>query len=58
MSKVKPNVFKGRTKEWNPNDYQGRSRQQVETNEKISGYSILAVVIFLFGYAIYNLIWV
>ena len=35
MSKNKPNILKGRTKEWDNNEWQGRSRRQVEANNQI-----------------------
>jgi hypothetical protein len=40
MSKTKPNIFKSRTKEWNPNEWQGRSKRQVENNYKVNDYVI------------------
>jgi hypothetical protein len=40
MSKTKPNIFKSRTKEWDPNEWQGRSKRQVENNYKVNDYVI------------------
>jgi len=56
MGKIKPDIFKARTKEWDANEWQGRSRRQVENNEKLSGISILILGAFVVGYAIYALI--
>lgn len=57
MSKTKPkhnDIFEGRTKEWDTNEWQGRSQKQVETNEKLSGISILLIILFTIGYVLYN----
>lgn len=43
-------------KDWNPNDWQGRSKKQVETNEKLAGISIIGLVVFVLGTLIYQLI--
>ena len=37
-------------KEWNPNDYQGRSRDQVERNYRV--FALFLVLSWLFGTAI------
>ena len=52
MSKNKPEVFKARTREWNRNDWQGRSKRQVENNEKLSGISWILLLSFLIGYGL------
>ena len=57
MNKLKSkhnDVFKARTKEWDANEWQGRSQKQVETNEKLSGISILLIILFTIGYVLYN----
>jgi hypothetical protein len=42
-------IFEGRTKEWNRNDWQGRSQEQVEGNYKIlDGWAIYTAVTSLF----------
>lgn len=56
MSKNKPEVFKTRTREWDSNEWQGRSKRQVENNEKLSGISWILLLSFLIGYGIYSLI--
>lgn len=43
-------------KNWNPNDWQGRSRKQVESSETLAGISMLAVVVMVVGLIIYNAI--
>jgi uncharacterized membrane protein YidH (DUF202 family) len=30
---------------WNPNDWQGRTREQVERNNKVFGYSVIMSII-------------
>jgi len=47
-------IFEGRTKEWNRNDWQGRSKSQVEGNYKILDWTMASVGIFLLGWAIYT----
>ncbi len=56
MSKTKPDIFKSRTKEWDANEWQGRSKRQVESNEKLSAITIMALGVFVIAYAIYALI--
>ena len=41
------NIFEGRTKEWDNNDWQGRSKKQVEQNYKAIGYGCLGIIIAL-----------
>lgn len=43
-------------KEWNPNDYQGRSQKQVENNNKVFGFSVILIGISLLGLSIYKFI--
>ena len=31
--------------DWNPNDWQGRTREQVERNNKVFGYSVIMSII-------------
>ena len=47
-------VFKGRTKEWDRNQWQGRSRSQVEGNYKILDWTLAGLGIALFAWAIYT----
>jgi uncharacterized membrane protein YidH (DUF202 family) len=56
MAKNTPEVFKGRTKEWDRNEWQGRSRRQVETSEGLAGISMIAIVVMVLGLIVYNLI--
>lgn len=48
------NIFKGRTKEWDRNEWQGRSQEQVEGNYKILDWTLMGFGIFLFGWAVYT----
>ena len=43
-------------KNWNPKDWQGRSKHQVETSEKLAGISMIAVIAMVIGLVIYNAI--
>jgi len=43
-------------KNWNPEDWQGRSRENVETSTKLVGISMAACIIMLVGLVIYNLV--
>lgn len=47
-------IFKGRTKEWDRNEWQGRSQEQIEGNYKILDWTLMGVGIFLFGWAVYT----
>ena len=49
-------ILEGRTKEWNPDDWQGRSRSQVEGNYKILDWTLMGVGVFLFGWVVYTVI--
>jgi len=42
--------------DWNTNDWQGRSRKQVETSETLAGISMIAVIATVIGLIIYNAI--
>lgn len=40
-------------KEWNPRDWQGKSKNQIESSYKIMGWTLLGMVIFgIIGYLI------
>lgn len=47
-------IFKGRTKEWDRNEWQGRSQEQIEGNYKILDWTLLGAGIFLFGWVVYT----
>ena len=55
-SKKKVNIFNGRTKEWDTQDWQGRSKYQVEGNYKIMGFTFMVVVASLVLYGLFNLV--
>ena len=56
MSKTKPNIFKSRTKEWDANEWQGRSKRQVENNYKVNDYVIKAGLIAFLLWALTQII--
>ena len=43
-------------KEWNPNDYQGRSQKQVENNNKVFGMMVILVGFTIIGILVYKFI--
>lgn len=43
-------------KNWNPNDWQGKSRRQVEASEALAGISMIAVVLMVVGLVVYNIV--
>tara|TARA_R110000868_G_scaffold47206_2_gene155133 strand:- start:395 stop:565 length:171 start_codon:yes stop_codon:yes gene_type:complete len=51
----KPNIFKGRTKEWDTNDWQGRTKEQVESNYKVMGYGFIIGIGLIIGYVLISL---
>jgi len=55
-SKKKVNIFKGRTKEWDTQKWQGRSKHQVEANYKVMGFTFMVVVASLVLYGLFNLV--
>jgi hypothetical protein len=55
-SKKKVNIFKGRTKEWDTQKWQGRSKYQVEANYKVMGFTFMVVVTSLVVYGLFNLV--
>jgi hypothetical protein len=56
MGKNKPDNFDGRTKEWDENQWQGRSKQQVETNYRLMDITVATGLICFIGIMIYRLI--
>jgi len=61
MSKNKPNIFKGRTKEWDMEkdkfrqyrSNQGRSPKQMESNYKVMGYGCVSFIVALIVVGLY-----
>ena len=43
-------------KEWNPNDYQGRRRDQVQLNYRILAFSIVVFWLYFMGILVYKFI--
>jgi hypothetical protein len=37
---------------WNPNDHQGRSKEQVEGSEKIATIAVAALLLLIIGFTI------
>jgi hypothetical protein len=56
MSKTKPNIFEGRTKEWDSDEWQGRSKRQVDNNTLVSGVGVIVSVLVLIGMVIYKFV--
>jgi hypothetical protein len=43
-------------KDWNPDDWQGRSRENVEASTKLAMISMIACASMLIGLVLYNLV--
>ena len=54
-SKKKVNIFKGRTKEWDTQKWQGRTKQQVESNYKVMGYGFIIIIGVAIAYGLVSL---
>jgi hypothetical protein len=37
---------------WNPNDHQGRTKEQAEGNEKIATIAVAALILLIIGFTI------
>jgi hypothetical protein len=37
---------------WNPNDHQGRTKEQTEGNEKIATLAVAALILLIIGFTI------
>ena len=48
----KINTFEGGTKEWDSNEWQGRSEQQVEAGNKILHYVLIVVIALFWGWGL------
>ena len=48
------NISNMKDKDWNPDDWQGRSRENVEASTKLVMISMTACAIMLIGLVIYN----
>ena len=46
-NKSNPNLFKGRTNEWDSNQWQGKSKTQVDTSQAILNWTIATMVILI-----------
>jgi hypothetical protein len=46
----------GKDKKWNKRKWQGRSKKQVEDNNKVLGYTLLVGFITLVAYFLYKLL--
>lgn len=52
----KPNIFEGRTKEWDSTDWQGRSKKQVESGYRVMGLFFKLCAVIFMGWAIYTVL--
>lgn len=52
----KKDLLKGRTKEWDRNDWQGRRKDQVESSNKIMDITFVAIIIFGLIAMVYNMV--
>jgi hypothetical protein len=42
-------------KKWNPKNWQGRTKQQVESNYKVMGYGFIIIIGVVIGYGLMSL---
>jgi|TARA_B110000879_G_scaffold77205_1_gene107487 hypothetical protein len=56
MGKQNEKLLNNMDDNWNENDWQGKSRESVETSYKLAGISMLACVCMIVGLVIYNLV--
>lgn len=54
--KKQKDLLEGRTKEWDTNDWQGRSKEQIDANYKVMGLSGLVFIAGFLLYGLYSLI--
>lgn len=52
----RPEIFKGRTKDWDTKDWQGRTKEHVESNYKVMFFSLIGMLVMLIGTVIYTAI--
>lgn len=55
MKKKNIDLFEARTKEWDASSYQGRTKDQVESNYKVIGLTIVSVIVVALFYLIISL---
>ena len=54
--KKKKDLLEGRTKEWDTNDWQGRSERQIRVTELLAGYAFIGFFIVILGLVIWEYI--
>jgi hypothetical protein len=54
--KKKKDLLEGRTKEWDTNDWQGRSEGQIRVTELLAGYAFIGFFIVILGLIIWEYI--
>ena len=52
--KQQKDLLEGRTKEWNTDDYQGRSAKKVNDNEKLATASVFVFTIIVIAIVVIN----
>lgn len=52
----KKDLLEGRTKEWNSDDWQGKSKKQIQFNETIVFVTLILLGLIGIGLAMYNLV--
>lgn len=53
-NKKSKDLLEGRTKEWDTNDWQGRSEHQVQGNETFAFWGLVGFVCTVIGIILYN----
>ena len=52
----RPKIFKGRTKEWDTDNWQGKTREQLESNYKVMFLALVGMLAMFIGTMLYTII--
>ena len=52
----RPKIFKGRTKEWDTDNWQGKTREQLESNYKVMFLALVGMLAMFIGTMVYTII--
>tara|TARA_B110000285_G_scaffold53503_1_gene60989 strand:- start:435 stop:611 length:177 start_codon:yes stop_codon:yes gene_type:complete len=52
----RPKIFKGRTKEWDTDNWQGKTREQLESNYKVMFLALVGMLVMVIGTVLWDVI--
>jgi hypothetical protein len=52
----RPKIFKGRTKEWDTDNWQGKTREQLESNYKVMFLALIGMLVTVIGTVLWDAI--